>query len=167
MNPTTMIKAAQADGLELELDGSNLKLKGGIATIEKWMTVLARNKPALLECLADAIVAHHWVLHFADREMLEVHFNPAQSHSETLAQYPDALAAEPVPEKPEPLLACSDCFGYRRHGESGYCCARPDFPPAYGERHPLRVIPNAGICEKWRPIGVASARFSEPAGDLQ
>jgi hypothetical protein len=40
--------------------------------------------------------AVHWLLHFADREPLEVTFTPALSHGEVLEQYPDALAAEPV-----------------------------------------------------------------------
>lgn len=103
---------------------------------------------------ADAVISWGWLLHFSDRDVLEVYVNPARSHAEILVQYPEALVAEPLPERPATSLACSDCFGYRRHGESGYCYARPDLPPAYGERHPLRLIPDAGACEKWWPRGV-------------
>lgn len=166
MTPATIIREAQADGVILALTtAGTIKATGDGAAVTRWLTTIREHKREIIETLAGTVTSRGWLLHFADREILEVPFSPAKSHSETLAQYPDALAAEPVPEKPKPLLACSDCFGYRKHGESGYCCARPDLPFAYGERHPLRVIPNAGTCEKWRPLGVAPARFSETAGD--
>jgi hypothetical protein len=37
-----------------------------------------------------------WLLHFPDREPLTVAFTPAASHTEALASYPSALAAEPI-----------------------------------------------------------------------
>jgi hypothetical protein len=37
-----------------------------------------------------------WLLHFPDREPLTVAFTPAASHTEALASYPSALAAEPM-----------------------------------------------------------------------
>ncbi len=38
-----------------------------------------------------------WLLHFTDRELIEVYFAPAQTHAEVLGEwYPDALAAEPA-----------------------------------------------------------------------
>jgi hypothetical protein len=37
-----------------------------------------------------------WLLHFADREPLAVAFSPEASHTEALASYPSALAAEPI-----------------------------------------------------------------------
>jgi len=46
-----------------------------------------------------AAPATGWLLHYADRDPLEVWFSPALSHAEVLAQHPDALAAEPVPER--------------------------------------------------------------------
>ncbi|WP_374683098.1 hypothetical protein [Accumulibacter sp.] len=36
-----------------------------------------------------------WLVHFTDRDSLEVSVSPAASHAEVLASYPDALAAEP------------------------------------------------------------------------
>lgn len=38
-------------------------------------------------------------MHFADREPLEVYCNPKASHAAILERYPDALAAEPLPER--------------------------------------------------------------------
>lgn len=46
-----------------------------------------------------AAPATGWLLHYADRDPLEVWFSPALSHAEVLAQHPDAVAAEPVPER--------------------------------------------------------------------
>jgi len=41
-------------------------------------------------------------LHFADREPLEVYCNPDATHAAILERYPDALAAEPIPERTAP-----------------------------------------------------------------
>lgn len=51
---------------------------------------------------------------------------------------------------------CSTCANSRRPGASRYCKARPDLPPAYGARHPLRQLPDDGgaSCTSW--IGVAA-----------
>ena len=38
-----------------------------------------------------------WLLHFLDREPLEVYFSPAADHAEALALYPEAIAAVPIP----------------------------------------------------------------------
>jgi len=43
--------------------------------------------------------SHRWLLHFADRESLEVCCNPDATHAEILKRHPDALAAEPLPER--------------------------------------------------------------------
>ena len=44
----------------------------------------------------------HWLIHFADREPMEVYFNPDASFDKVMAGYPDALAAEPIPERIAP-----------------------------------------------------------------
>lgn len=48
---------------------------------------------------ADAVTSWGWLLHFADREPLEVYCNPDATHAEILERYSDALAAEPIPER--------------------------------------------------------------------
>ncbi|MBS1139228.1 MAG: hypothetical protein H6R13_681 [Proteobacteria bacterium] len=40
-----------------------------------------------------------WLFHFADRDDLPVTFAPAVDHAAALAYYPDAVAAEPIPER--------------------------------------------------------------------
>lgn len=39
---------------------------------------------------------YRWLIHFADRNPLEVAFSPPARHGEVLADYPDALAAQPI-----------------------------------------------------------------------
>jgi len=41
-----------------------------------------------------------WLFHFADRDVLSVTFAPAVGHEKALAYYPDAVAAEPIPDRP-------------------------------------------------------------------
>ena len=41
----------------------------------------------------------HWLVHFADREPLEVYCNPDADFANIMQTYPDALAAEPIPER--------------------------------------------------------------------
>jgi len=41
-------------------------------------------------------VSWRWLIHFPDRNPLEVAFSPEASHAEVLDCYPDALAAEPI-----------------------------------------------------------------------
>lgn len=108
--------------------------------------------------------AARWLVHYADRESMEVHFAPAADHAEILAAYTDAVAAEPMPEVRTPVRnevhtktaarGCSTCRHRRRPGLSlGYCGGRDDLPPAYGDHHPLRKLPDdQGVnCDRYRP----------------
>ncbi|MGQ5488788.1 hypothetical protein ACUH78_08045 [Thauera sp. ZXT1-4] len=102
---------------------------------------------------APPIRATRWLLHYADREPVEVHFAPAADHPEALVAYPDAVAAEPLPEplaqsahesaRQSAARGCSTCRHRKRPGLSaGYCSGRDDLPGAYGEHHPLRKLPD-------------------------
>ena len=50
----------------------------------------------------DAVASRGWLLHFADREPLETYHHPDATHAAILERYPDALAAEPIPERIAP-----------------------------------------------------------------
>lgn len=103
---------------------------------------------------APPIRATRWLLHYADREPMEVHFAPAADHAEALAAYRDAVAAEPLSEmlaqsahesaQKSAARNCSTCRHRKRPGLSaGYCGGgRDDLPPAYGLHHPLRKLPD-------------------------
>ena len=104
---------------------------------------------------APPVRATRWLLHYADREPLEVWFAPAADHAEALVADPDAVAAEPLPEVRTPPVrnevrtettarGCSTCRHRKRPGLSaGYCGGgRDDLPGAYGLHHPLRKLPD-------------------------
>jgi hypothetical protein len=42
-----------------------------------------------------------WLFHFADRDDLPVTFAPAVDHAKALSYYPEAVAAEPIPDRPQ------------------------------------------------------------------
>jgi len=46
-----------------------------------------------------------WLLHFHDLDPVTVAFAPAVDHAGALAAYPQAVAAEPIPEAAEPVSA--------------------------------------------------------------
>lgn len=45
-----------------------------------------------------------WLFHFAERDDLPVTFAPAVDHAAALACYPNAVAAEPIPDRPQRQL---------------------------------------------------------------
>lgn len=69
----------------------------GEATVAKIATVAVAN-PTNAKTV-DVAASWAWLLHFADREPLEVYCNPDATHVGILERYPDALAAEPIPER--------------------------------------------------------------------
>ncbi len=71
--------------------------KEGAATVARIATVAVANPTDAKT--TDAVTSWGWLLHFADREPLEVYCNPDATHAEILERYPDALAAEPIPER--------------------------------------------------------------------
>lgn len=42
-----------------------------------------------------------WLFHFIDRDDLPVTFAPAVDHAKALSYYPEAVAAEPIPDRPQ------------------------------------------------------------------
>lgn len=62
----------------------------------------AHSHPAASETPTDTappVRVTRWLIHFLDREPMEVWFSPAADHAEALVAYKDAVAAEPVPER--------------------------------------------------------------------
>ena len=131
----------------------------------------AHSHPAASETPTDTappIRATRWLLHYADREPMEVHFAPAADHAEALAAYRDAVAAEPLVQsdresaqqsaqksaQKSAARGCSTCRHRKRPGLSaGYCSGRDDLPGAYGDHHPLRKLPadQGASCASYRP----------------
>lgn len=65
----------------------------------------------------------------------------------------DLAEASVVPPEPPQERLCVSCVHFRCPGRSsGYCGGREDLARAYGEGHPLRVLPDDGgtSCGRWR-----------------
>jgi hypothetical protein len=58
-----------------------------------------RNKPELLAVLS--ATCGRWLLHFIDCDPREIACSPPATHAEVFALYPDAVAAQPVPDTPK------------------------------------------------------------------
>ena len=87
-------------------------------------------------------VASRWLIRFGDRESIEVTFSPAVDLEHVLADYSDALAAEPV-------QSCRRCehFAWPGLSDPGYCGRRSDLAVAYGYLHVLPADRGAGCVE--------------------
>ena len=72
----------------------------GIATV-----AVAKPDETRAEGTTPPVRAPRWLIHFLDREPLEVWFSPAADHAEALAAYKDAVAAELIPERTDTRTA--------------------------------------------------------------
>jgi hypothetical protein len=83
------------------------------ATAATFATVQAKPKPCVATVASVAVAnektgitdsskpCSRWLFHFADRDALPVMFAPAVDHEKALSYYPKALAAEPIPDRPQ------------------------------------------------------------------
>lgn len=83
------------------------------ATVATLATVQPKTQPSVATVATVAVAnaetvktdngktCSRWLFHFADRGELPVTFAPAVDHAAALAYYPDAVAAEPIPERPQ------------------------------------------------------------------
>ena len=83
------------------------------ATAATFATVQAKPKPCVATVASVAVAnektgitdngkpCSRWLFHFADRDALPVMFAPAVDHEKALSYYPDAVAAEPIPDRPQ------------------------------------------------------------------
>lgn len=98
MSLLTSLRKAREERLATAIPAiSATQPKEGVATVARIATVAVATPTN--EKTADAVTSWAWLLHFADREPLEVYCNPDASHAGILERYPDALAAEPIPER--------------------------------------------------------------------
>lgn len=100
MNPATIIHKAQADGVKLALSPSgNIEAIGDKVALNRWRDVIRDHKVGIIDVLKvgadDTATAWRWLIHYADREPLEVSFSPAATHADMMERYPGAVAAEP------------------------------------------------------------------------
>jgi hypothetical protein len=95
-----ILRDSAAAGVTLSLSAAGtIRATGDQAVVNGWLSAIRENKAGIVALLATnerPLTAWRWLIHFADRNPLEVAFSPAASHAEALDAYPDALAAEPL-----------------------------------------------------------------------
>lgn len=104
MNPAAIIRDAHADGVCLVLGKpGTIKATGDGEAVNRWLAVIREHKAGIIEALTTAAPPETWPawrLHFPDGESLDVSFCPAVTQAGALSDYPDAIKADPVPERP-------------------------------------------------------------------
>jgi len=101
MTPATIIREAQADGVRLALSpAGTIKATGDGAAVNRWLAVIRERKAEIIEALKvgagdTATASRWWLIHYPDRDPLEVACCPEATHAEILERHPDAVAAEP------------------------------------------------------------------------
>ena len=115
MNPATIIREAQAEGVGLELSNNGtIRATGNGAAVNRWLTVIRERKSEIIDVLRagagdTATASGRWLIHYPDRDPVETVFDSAVTHAEILELYPEAVAAEhftPTIRQPsEPLIA--------------------------------------------------------------
>ena len=101
MTPATIIREAQADGVRLALSpAGTIKATGDGAAVNRWLAVIRERKAEIIEALKvgagdTATASRWWLIHYPDRDPLEVACCPEATHADILERHPDAVAAEP------------------------------------------------------------------------
>jgi hypothetical protein len=101
MNPATIIREAQSEGVRLALSPTgNIKATGDGAAVNRWLAAIRESKAEIIEALKvgpgdTAPASRWWLIHYVDRNPLEVVCYPEATHYEILERHPDAIAAEP------------------------------------------------------------------------
>ena len=101
MTPATIIREAQADGVRLALSPTGtIKVTGNGAAVNRWLAVIRERKAEIIDALQvspgdTATASRWWLIHYPDRDPLEVACCPEATHADILERHPDAVAAEP------------------------------------------------------------------------
>ena len=110
MTPATIIREAQAEGVRLALSpAGTIKATGDGAAVNRWLAVIREHKAEIIDVLKvgagdTATASRWWLIHYPDRDPVEVACCPEATHAEILERHSDAVAAEPfTPTIRQPL----------------------------------------------------------------
>ena len=101
MTPATIIREAQAEGVRLTLSpAGTIKAIGDGAAVNRWLAAIREHKAEIIDVLKvspgdTATASRWWLIHYPDRDPVEVTCCPETTHAEILERHPDAVAAEP------------------------------------------------------------------------
>ena len=115
MSPATIIRQALDAGVDLSLtEAGTIKANGDPATINRLAPLIREHKAAIIEALKaanDAMRSCWWLIHYPDRDPVEVACCPDATHADILERHPDAVAAEPFTptiRQPSALLTADE-----------------------------------------------------------
>lgn len=94
-----------------------------------------------------ATASRWWLIHYPDREPVEVACFPPATHAEILERHPEAIAAEPINQATtEPARACSTCT----HASGRGGCGEPVAAGLSDVVGVIRYSPDQGAtCPAW------------------
>ena len=101
MTPATIIREAQAEGVRLTLSpAGTIKAIGDGAAVTRWLAAIREHKAEIIDVLKvspgdTASASRWWLIHYPDRDPVEVACCPEATHADILGRHPDAVAAEP------------------------------------------------------------------------
>ena len=101
MTPATIIREAQAEGVRLALSpAGTIKAAGDGAAVNRWLAVIREHKAEIIDVLKVGIgdmatASRWWLIHYPERDPVEVACCPEATHAEILEWHADAVAAEP------------------------------------------------------------------------
>jgi hypothetical protein len=101
MNPATIIREAQADGVKLVLSpAGTIKVAGDGAAVNRWLAMIREHKAEIIDVLKvgavdTATASRWWLIRYPDRDPVEVCCFPDATRAEVLAGRHGATEAEP------------------------------------------------------------------------
>ena len=117
MTPATIIREAQAEGVRLTLSpAGTIKAIGDGAAVNRWLAAIREHKAEIIDVLKvspgdTATASRWWLIHYPDRDPVEVTCCPETTHAEILERHTDAVAAEPFAQtirQPSAPMAASE-----------------------------------------------------------
>jgi hypothetical protein len=166
MTPAAIIQEAQAGGVRLALSpAGTIKVTGDGTAVNHWLAMIREHKAEIIDVLKVdagnmAPGSRWWVLHYPDRDPVEVSCTPAATHAEILERHPDAIAAEPViPTTRQSLAPMSS-------DEEAAELPKPN--PFPDDRRTCEQCANllGNRCQAAKRGGIVASRNYEPIRDL-
>jgi len=99
MGASVLLSELRGAGLSLSVAGDRLNVSGPSAVLAEYRPTIREHKAQIVAALkvgAGETAFRRWLLHYADREPMEISCSPPATLRAILEWHPDALAAEPL-----------------------------------------------------------------------
>lgn len=166
MGAPDVLHLIRESGLTLTADGDRLIVTPSDRLTDDLRTLIRDNKPGVLNALESEAVELTRLVRLCGERYDFAEAVHAEALAAALADPVDALTcfrtmavearkpgiAATLAQSLPPATGCTSCTHSRKPGGvTRYCSARPELPPAYGDGHPLRCLPDDGgaDCKHW------------------